>query len=150
MDSRGEVIGVNTAIIMSAQGLCFAIPITTAKFVAGLLIQDGRIRRGYLGVGGQDVRLPEALLRTHRLEDPRGILVIQVERGSPADRAGIEEGDILVAYNDKQVGGIDDLHRLLTDYHVGVAAELTLLRGSEKFILRVVPAEAPSPEQASP
>lgn len=141
--SQGEVIGVNTAVILPAQGLCFAISMTTAHYVAGQLIKDGRIRRSYIGVGGQNVPLQRRLVRYYNLERGSGVLVATVEPGSPAKRAGIREGDILVEYAGQPVAGIDDLHRLLTEQQVGVNAPLILLRGAEKKQVPIVPVEAP-------
>jgi len=137
--SNGEVIGVNTAIILPAQGICFAIAINTAKFVAGRLIKDGRIRRGYLGVAGQNVPLHRALVRTHHLFINTGIFVISVEQNSPAQKAGLRDGDIIVGLDDHEVGSIDVLHRLLTDYQPGVRVSLTVLRGAEKLVLYTNP-----------
>ena len=137
--SNGEVIGVNTAIILPAQGICFAIAINTAKFVAGRLIKDGRIRRGYLGVAGQNVPLHRALVRTHHLSINTGIFVISVEQNSPVQKAGLRDGDIIVGLDDHEVASIDVLHRLLTDYQPGVRARLTVLRGTEKLVLYTNP-----------
>src|SRR5215472_9385754 len=139
VDSKGEVIGVNTATIMAAQGICFAIAIDTARFVAGRLIKDGRIRRGYLGVAGQNVPLHRALVRTHHLSINTGIFVISVEQNSPAQKAGLRDGDIIVGLDDHVVGSIDALHRLLTDYRPGVRVSLTVLRGAEKLVLYTNP-----------
>jgi S1-C subfamily serine protease len=141
--SRGDVIGVNTAVILPAQGLCFAIASNTARFVAGRLIRDGRIRRGYLGLGGQNVPLARRLVRFHNLEVDTGILVISVERGSPAEKAGLREGDIIIEFNGHRVEAIDGLHRLLTESQVGVPSRLTVLRKSLKEALEVVPQESP-------
>ncbi|MGH8055936.1 MAG: S1C family serine protease, partial [Candidatus Entotheonellia bacterium] len=129
--SLGEVIGVNTAVILPAQGLCFAIAINTAAFVAGRLIKDGKIRRGYIGAGGQNVPLPRRTVRFHGLPVESGILVISVEPQSPAQRAGLREGDIIVAYDGQPVAGIDDLHRLLTEKQLRVRALLTIVRGAD-------------------
>ena len=137
--SSGEVIGVNTAIILPAQGICFAIAINTAKFVAGRLIKDGRIRRGYLGVAGQNVPLHRALVRTHHLSIITGIFVISVEQNSPAQKAGLRDGDIIVGLDDHEVASIDVLHRLLTDYQPGARVRLTFLRGTEKLVLYTNP-----------
>ena len=141
--SQGEVIGVNTAVILPAQGICFAISMTTAHFVAGQLIKEGRIRRSYIGVGGQKVPLQRRLVRYYGLERGSGVLVATVEPGSPAAHAGIHEGDILVEYAGRPIAGIDDLHRLLTEQQVGVASPLVLMRGAEKKQVTIVPREAP-------
>jgi S1-C subfamily serine protease len=137
--SQGEIIGVNTAVILPAQGICFAIAINTAKFVAGRLIKDGKIRRGYIGVAGQNAPLHRLLVRGHRLPAATGIFVVGIEPNSPAYRAGLQEGDFVVGFADKPVPDIDALHRLLTDHQPGVPAPLTVLRGSEKLVLQVEP-----------
>ena len=140
--SSGEVIGVNTAIILPAQGICFAIAVNTAKFVAGRLIKDGKVRRGYIGVGGQSVPLPGRVVRFHQVPVGSGILVVSIEGGSPAERAGLLEGDVIVEYSGHPVAGIDDLHRLLTDTQVGVRSPLTIIRRAEKIVLEIVPEES--------
>ena len=137
--TAGEVIGVNTAIILPAQGICFATAINTAKFVAARLIKDGRIRRGYIGVAGQNAPLHRLLVRGHHLPVGTGIFVISVEQNSPAARAGVQEGDLIVALDGHPVPDIDALHRLLTDYQPGVRASLTILRGAEKLTLYIDP-----------
>lgn len=140
VDARGEVVGVNTAIIRPAQGICFAIAVNTAKRVASQLIQRGRIVRGYLGVGGQDVPLPRRVVRFHGLRAEHGILAISVEAGSPAEQAGLRDGDVIVAIGGEAVAGVDDLHRLLTEERIGVEAELTVLRRFTEIVrLRVTP-----------
>ena len=139
--SRGDVIGVNTAVILPAQGICFAIGINTAKFVAGRLIKDGKIRRGFIGVGGQNVPLPRRLVRFHDLPTESGILVASVEPDSPAQRAGLLEGDVIVGFAGQPVAGIDDLHRLLAEEKVGVSAPLTIIRRVDKMMLEIVPEE---------
>jgi S1-C subfamily serine protease len=141
--SRGEVIAVNTAVILPAQGLCFAVAINTATFVAGRLIKDGKVRRSYIGVAGQNVTLPRRLTRFHNLRLEGGILVASVEPESPAQRASLLEGDIIVAYNDQAIGGIDDLHRQLTEIQLGARARLTVIRHTEKLVLEIVPEESP-------
>src|SRR5438093_11292147 len=141
VNSRGEVIGVNTAMILTAQGLCFAIGINTAKIVAQHLISHGRIRRGYLGVAGQNVKLHRRLVRRHGLATESGILVVSVEEGSSAHRAGLEKGDVIVALDGHPTQGIDDLHRLLTFERIRVATSLTILRQGEKRVLQAVPEE---------
>ena len=146
--SRGEVIGVNTAVILPAQGLCFAIAINTAKHVAGLLIRNGKIRRGHIGVAGQNVTLQRRLVHQHSLAVTSGILVISVEPNGPAHRAGLREGDVIVAYGSHPVASIDELHRLLTEEQVGTKIELTFLRSGEKLTLEVVPEESARSAQA--
>lgn len=140
--SSGEVVGVNTAIIPMAQGICFAIPSNTARFVASRLMRDGRVRRSYIGVGGQNVPLHRRVIRFHHLESDSGVMATQVEPNSPAASAGLLSGDIIVEFNGQPVAGIDDLHRLLTDDKVGVSFALTILRGVEKLTLTIVPAES--------
>lgn len=139
--SDGRVVGVNTATIMGAQGLCFAIGINTAKFVAGRLLHDGRIRRSYIGVEAQTTPLHRRLVRFYDLAQESGVVVVAVTDGSPAERAGLREGDVIIALDGKPVAGVDDLHRLLTDARVGVSSGLTVLRRTEKLELRVVPGE---------
>jgi S1-C subfamily serine protease len=140
--SWGEVIGVNTAVILPAQGLCFAIAIDTATFVAARLIRDGKIRRGYLGVAGQNVALPRRIARMHNLAVESGILVVSIEPNSPAQRAGLWEGDVIVSYDDQPIAGIDDLHRRLTDRQVGAVSRLTIIRRFEKMVLDIIPEES--------
>src|SRR6058998_2962177 len=142
VDSRGRVIGVNTAVILPAQGICFAVAINTAKFVAGQLIAHGRIRRGRIGVAGQHVPLLRLAVRAHGLEAKSGVLVTGVESGSPAERAGLKQGDIIVGFAGHAVGGIDDLHRLLATDRIGTPAVVALLRGADKLELPIVPEES--------
>ena len=142
--AQGQVVGVNTAVILPAQGLCFAIPINTAKLVAGRIIKDGKIRRGYLGVGWQTVPLPRRLVRAYHLPVETGVLVVSVEDASPAKRAGLAEGDVIVRYGQHSVAGIDDLHRLLIDEEVGVRSTLAILRAAELVPLDIVPGESPA------
>ena len=142
--SQGEVIGVNTAMILPAQGICFAVAINTAKFVAGQLIRDGKIKRSYIGVGGQNVPLHRRVVRFYDLPVDSGILVVSVEKDSPAKKAGIVDGDLIVDFVGQPVAGIDELHRLLTEEQVGVKSALTVIRGSEKMVINVVPDESRS------
>ncbi len=141
VNSRGEVIGVNTAVILPAQGLCFAIGIDTAKFVAGWLIKDGKIRRSYIGVGGQNVPLHRRLVRHHQLAVSTGVLVISMASGGPADRAGLREGDVIVEFKGQPVPSIDALHKLLTADQIGSESTLTIIRRTEKLPLHITPAE---------
>jgi S1-C subfamily serine protease len=142
VNSRGEVIGVNTAVILGAQGICFAIGIDTAKFIAARLIKDGRVRRGYIGVAGQNVPLHRRLVRFHNLPVESGVLVVSIETGSPAQRAGLHEGDVIIGYVDRPVTGIDDLHKALTEQQVGQKATLTAVRRTEMIRLDIVPEES--------
>jgi S1-C subfamily serine protease len=142
VSSRGEVVGVNTAVIRPAQGICFAIPIRTAEFVAGRLIKDGRIRRAWLGIGGQTVPFSRNQVRFHRLEVDSGVLVVSVEKGSPAEAAGLAEGDVIVGFAGEAVAGIDDLHRRLTDGPIGNRVLLTILRRAEKREVVIEPRES--------
>jgi S1-C subfamily serine protease len=147
INSRGEVIGVNTAVILPAQGISFATAINTAKFVAGQLIKDGRVRRSYIGVAGQVVQLRRRLVRHHNLAVETGVLVVATEPGSPVSEAGVQGGDVIVAYDDLPVAGIDDLHRLLTDQRVGVESKLTVIRQNEKLTLSITPEDSRIREQ---
>jgi|SRR5579862_673254 len=141
VDSGGRVVGVNTATILPAQGICFAIGINTAKFVASRLLRDGRIRRSYIGVSAQTVPVHRRVVRFYDLPKEMGAMVLSVEEGSPAKRAGLREGDVIVALEGQTVAGVDDLHRLLTEVRVGVGSALTIIRYTDKLELRVVPEE---------
>jgi S1-C subfamily serine protease len=142
VDSAGRVVGVNTATILPAQGICFAIGINTAKFVASRLLRDGRIRRSYIGVSGQTVPIHRRVVRFYDLPKESGALVLSVEENSPAKRAGLRDGDVVIALEGKPVAGVDDLHRLLTDVRARVGSLLTVLRHTEKLEMRIVPEEA--------
>ncbi len=142
VDWRGHVIGVNTATILPAQGICFAIGINTAKFVASRLLRDGRIRRSYIGVSAQTVPIHRRVVRFYGLERETGVVVVGIEDRSPARIAGLREGDVIVALDDKLVAGVDDLHRLLTDAQVGARCALTVVRHTEKLTLPIFPEEA--------
>ena len=141
VDSRGQVIGVNTATILPAQGICFAIGINTAKFVASRLLRDGRIRRSYIGVSAQTVPIHRRVVRFYNLPQETGVVVLGVEERSPAQRAGFREGDVIVALDGKPVAGVDDLHRLLTDAQVGARCELTVIRHTDRVRLAISPEE---------
>jgi S1-C subfamily serine protease len=140
--SQGDVVGVNTAMILAAQGICFAIGINTAKFVAGRLLKEGKIRRSYIGLGGQNVPLLRRIVRFYHLPVESGILVVSIEENSPAQRAGLSEGDIIVGFDRQPISGIDDLHRMLTEEKVGVKTALTILRHTEKLNLNIIPEES--------
>ena len=142
VDSRGQVIGVNTATILPAQGICFAIGINTAKFVASRLLRDGRIRRSYIGVSAQTVPIHRRVVRFYGLARETGVVIVGIEDRSPARTAGLREGDVIVALEEKPVAGVDDLHRLLTDAQVGARCTLTVIRHTEKLVLPIFPEEA--------
>ncbi len=136
------MIGVNTAVILPAQGICFAVGINTAKFVAGQLIRHGRIRRGRIGVAGQNVPLLRLARRAHGLDAKSGVLVTGVEPNSPAERAGITPGDIIVRFDGQAVAGIDDLHRLLSAERIGNPTVAVVLRGAERLELPIASVES--------
>ena len=140
--TRGEVIGVNTATILPAQGLCLAIASNTAQFVAARLIRDGRIRRSYIGVAGQTVPIPRALARANQLVASSGVLIASVEPRSPAAAAGLRDGDVILALAGEAISGVDALHRQLTDDRIGTPVTVTVLRNGERRQLTVVPAES--------
>jgi len=140
--TRGEVIGVNTATILPAQGLCFAIASNTARYVAAKLIRDGRIRRSYIGLAGQTVPIPRAVARENQLAVTSGVFIVSVEPGSPAAAAGLKDGDVVLAFADVPVTGVDDLHRLLTEDRIGVPTAVTILRAARRRRITVVPAES--------
>jgi S1-C subfamily serine protease len=140
--TRGEVIGVNTAVILHAQGLCFAIASNTARFVASRLIRDGRVRRGYIGVAGQNAAIPRATARFNQLAIASGVLVASVDPGSPAADAGLLENDIIVALADDVVTAIDDLQRHLSEERIGRPATLTVLRSGQRRQLTITPSES--------
>ena len=141
VNSTGEVIGVNTAVILPAQGICFAIASNTAQFVAAWLIKEGRIRRSAIGVSGQNVPLHPRVVRFHRLPQDRGVLVAEIEPHSPAERAGLQRGDIIVGFKGQPIRTIDDLHKKLVAAEIGVPSPIMLLRQTEKIFSMVVPEE---------
>jgi S1-C subfamily serine protease len=140
--TAGEVIGINTAMIMPAQGICFAIASNTVRFVASRLMRDGRIRRSRIGVAGQQTTIPRALARANQIAVSSGVAVVSIENGSPAADGGLVKGDVILALDGTPVSGIDDLHRLLTDERIGAATPLIVLRRGQRRRLVVVPAES--------
>jgi len=144
VDSRGRVVGVNTAVILQAQGLCFAIPSNTAAAVASALLRDGRVRRGYLGLGGQNVSISRRAARVLGLPDGTALRAILVERGGPADSAGLREGDILLSFDGSPIEGMDGLRRCLGERSIGVPSRLAILRRDRRLELEVVPREGPA------
>lgn len=140
---RGEVVGVNTAIIMPAQGLSFAIASDTASFIVSQLFKEGTVRRSYLGLGGQNIQLLTRLARFYHYDDARAILVLDIQPDSPAAKAGIREGDQIVDFAGQRMTGLDNLHLLLTQEKIGQHLPMTILRGNKKLEITVVPAIAP-------
>jgi S1-C subfamily serine protease len=145
VDSRGRVIGINTAIIRPAQGICFAIPVNMAKHILPQLMQHGRVVRGYLGLHGRSVPLARHLVRRYTLSQTTGVEVMAVEANGPASDAGLEEGDILIALGDQPTTSVDDLHKRLMELPVGIAATVTLLREERRLERLVVPGDYPYP-----
>jgi S1-C subfamily serine protease len=141
VNTRGEVIGVNTATILSAQGLAFAVPVNTARDVAAQLINHGRIRRSFVGFGGQTVPLVRQVVRYYQLPQESGVLVIAVEPGSPAEAAGLAEGDIIIRAGEHGATSVEAIQRVLTQETIGVSMTLVVLRGTELVTLTAVPAE---------
>src|SRR4026209_1051642 len=144
VNSAGEVVGIHTASIRPAQGICFAIASNTARLVAGWLIRDGRIRRGYIGVAGQNVPIHRRIVRFYGLPLETAVLVVSVEKNSPARRTGLREGDLIVAFNDQPIGSVHHLHKVLVGEQIGVSAGLTVIRHTEKLNLSILPTESRS------
>jgi S1-C subfamily serine protease len=142
-NSAGEVIGVNTAMIRPAQGICFAIASNTAKLIAGWLIKEGRIRRGYIGVAGQTAPLHRRVARFYHLANESGAMVVSIEKGSPAEQSRIRPDDVIVAFNDEPIASVHDLHKKLVGDRIGTPCKLTVLRGTEQLTIYVTPAEMP-------
>jgi S1-C subfamily serine protease len=143
VDARGRVIGVNTAIIPMAQGICFATAIDTVSWVVTQLLRDGKVRRGYLGFGGANAPIARRVVRHHALAVERAVRVESLESGGPAERAGLQSGDLIVAFDGNPVAGIDDLHRLLNAERIGKPATVTVLRRTRRLELAVTAAERP-------
>jgi S1-C subfamily serine protease len=142
VNSRGEVIGVNTAMILPAQGICFATSIDTAKFVASRLIRDGKVSRSYIGLAGQNVPLPRRIVRYYDLAVDSGIFVVSFEANSPARKGGLREGDIIIGLDNHPTAGIDDLHKLLTEERIGRKSSLVIIRGTDKLTIDLTPEES--------
>jgi S1-C subfamily serine protease len=144
VNSQGRVIGINTAIIYPAQGLCFAIPIDTVKRVAGMLIATGKVSRGYLGINVQPVQLYPRLATRLKLDQESGVAVIEVLPDSPAQKAGLMPRDIIVSIGEVPTHSVDDLHRFLDGHPVGESYEMMVLRNGTAITLNVTPDEAPA------
>ena len=145
VDSRGRIVGINTAIIPYAQGIGFSVPANTARWVISQLLTNGHVRRGYLGIAGRPRHIDRRLVRLHNLSTEHGVEVVSVEGGGPAGRAGMREGDVIVALNEQQVNSVDDVHRFLAEWPIGQRMTITILRGVERLGMDVAPAEAHEP-----
>jgi len=143
VSSHGEVVGINTAVIMGAQGICFAVASNTANFVLGELVRHGRVRRGYVGLAAQQIAIPRRLRHAAGLEQESAILVVSIEPGSPAERAGLKMRDIITALDGTKVTGADDFVRLLAGDTIGRKVELELFRAGGLQTLPIVPEERP-------
>ena len=141
IDSNGEVIGVNTAMILPAQGICFATDINTAKIIAAQLIKEGHVRRSYIGIAGQTVALHKRIVRYYNLSTEKGVLIVSVEKNSAADRAGLMMGDIIIAFNEQIISGIDNLQSLLTEGLIGLKSKISIIRYTRKMTLAIIPDE---------
>jgi S1-C subfamily serine protease len=141
VNSRGEVVGVNTAAIPSAQGLCFAIGIGTAQSVAMQLMRHGKVRRGFLGIGGQNIDIPRNIVRHFGLQAEKGVLIVAVEENSPAQRVPLKEGDVLLSFEGQPVESMDDLHRYLTVEPLGGVRSLSIIRKTVQLDLKIIPEE---------
>ena len=142
VNSQGEVIGVNTAMILPAQGLCSATEINTAKIIAARIIKEGRVRRSYIGIAGQTVQLHRRIVRFYNLSAEKGVLIASVEKNTAAERAGLLPGDIIIAFNDQLISGIDNLQSLLTEELIGRKSRITIIRHTEKMTIAIVPDES--------
>jgi len=142
VSARGEVVGVNTAVILPAQGICFATAIDTAKVTIAQLLRHGRVRRAKLGIAGQNIVLPRRMVRHYRLERDGAVQAASIERGGPASRAGFEQGDIIVGFAGQPVAGFDDLHRLLTEEKLGARVAVTVIRRGRQVTLDIEPEES--------
>jgi S1-C subfamily serine protease len=146
VDSSGRVIGINTAIIAGSQGICFSIPINTAKWVASQLIHEGRVRRSYLGISGQTVKLDRSLVVRYRLKNSTAASVTEVQPKTAASRAGIRPGDIITQVGDIQIASLDDLQLALARHPIGAPLKIHIIRYREIISLEVSPTELPDTE----
>jgi len=141
VDSNGKVIGVNTAVILPAQGICFAVAANLAKYVVGKLILEGKVKRGYIGISGQLVRFNKRMITQHQLKVRSGVLVENLEPDGPAYNSELQKGDVIIGFNDKQVATIDDLHKLLDESTISKKNQLRVIRGGGISELMVIPVE---------
>ena len=144
VDTRGQVVGINTAIIAMAQGICFAVPSNTAQRVVSLLIRDGRVIRSYLGITGETWPIHRRVTRYYHLEQESGVRVAHLDPNGPAQQAGLKKEDVLISLANHQMKGVDDLQHFLTDWPVGIPAEAQVLRGTELVKRTIIPTELKS------
>jgi S1-C subfamily serine protease len=144
VSSRGEVVGINTAVILGAQGICFAVAANTANFVLGELVRHGRVRRAYIGIAAQQIAIPRRLRHAGGLTQESAVLAASVEAGSPAERAGVKARDIILTLDGAPITGGDDLIRVLAGDKIGRAVEIEILRGGSRQLLPLVPQERAS------
>jgi S1-C subfamily serine protease len=142
LNSRGEVIGMNTAMILMAQGICFAIAVNTVKYVASKLIRFGKIKRSYIGIAGQTIVLNRRTIYSHKLKSDTAVLIISVEKQSPAAKAGLIPGDIIVGFDDKSISSIDSIHGHLTEDRIAKDSIMYILRYAKMLIVPIVPTES--------
>jgi S1-C subfamily serine protease len=141
VDTRGQVVGINTAIIAMAQGICFAVPSNTAQRVVSLLIRDGRVIRSYLGITGETWPIHRRVNRYYQLEQDSGVRVARLDPNGPAQAAGLQKEDVVVGLASHPMKGVDDLQHFLTDWPVGIPAEAQVLRGTELLRRTIIPTE---------
>jgi S1-C subfamily serine protease len=141
VSSRGEVVGINTAVILGAQGICFAVAANTANFVLGELVRHGRVRRAYIGIAAQQIALPRRLRHAAELDQESAVLAASVEAGSPAERAGVKSRDIILSLDGTAITGGDDLIRVLAGDKIGRTVEIEILRSGSRLRLPLVPEE---------
>ena len=141
VDTRGQVVGINTAIIAMAQGICFAVPSNTAQRVVSVLIRDGRVVRSYLGITGETWPIHRRVNRYYHLEQDTGVRIAHVDPNGPAQQAGLKKEDVLVSLATHTIKDVDDLQHFLTDWPVGIPAEAQVLRGTELLKQTIIPVE---------
>jgi S1-C subfamily serine protease len=141
VSSHGEVVGINTAVILGAQGICFAVAANTASFVLGELVRHGRVRRAFIGIAAQQTAIPPLRRRAAGLSQERAVMIGTVEPDSAAADAGLRPGDIIVALDDATIAGADDLVRALSGNKIGRSVTLDVLRGTERLRVGIVPQE---------
>jgi S1-C subfamily serine protease len=144
VDSRGHVVGINTAVIQPAQGICFAIPVNMARHILPSLLRHGRVIRGYLGLHGRQVPIPMELGRRVGIEMGSGVEVLALEPNGPAKQAGLEVEDVIVSFGEESVTNVDDLHKFLTQHPVGQSISVGIIRDGNRIELAVRPGEYPA------